>query len=157
MHRGAVLQQVMPLAMRNLAIAQERDKTRYRHVRSGNYDKSKVIFLLGQYVLVKQSKYNTLQSSVHPHILRILEIRDSGMIMLQGRCGATVTRHISQLAHCSVPVADQGGASCEEELRQPASQARLVIAHGGLGLLCTTVLAPIAFLGSILFGFPPRP
>ena len=26
--------------------------------------------------------------------------------MLQGRCGATVTRHISQLAHCSVPIAD---------------------------------------------------
>ena len=36
----------------------------------------------------------------------------------------------------------------EEELRQPASQARLPIAQGGLGVLRTTVLAPIAFLGS---------
>ena len=35
-----------------------------------------------------------------------------------------------------------------EELRQPVSRARLSIAHGGLGLLNTTVLAPIAFLGS---------
>ena len=92
--------------MRNLVIAQERDKTRFRHVRSGNYDKSKAKFLLGQYVLVKQSKINTLQTSVHPHILRIMEIRDSGVTMLQGRCGATVSRHISQLAHCSVPVAN---------------------------------------------------
>ena len=28
-HRGAVLQEVMPMAMRNLAIAQQRDRNRY--------------------------------------------------------------------------------------------------------------------------------
>ena len=42
----------------------------------------------------------------------------------------------------------------EEELRHPASQARLPIAHGGLGLLSTTVLAPIAFLGSFALAAP---
>ena len=42
----------------------------------------------------------------------------------------------------------------DEELRQPASQARLPIAQGGLGLLCTTVLAPIAFLGSFALAAP---
>ena len=42
----------------------------------------------------------------------------------------------------------------EEELRQPTSQARLVIAHGGLGLLNTTVLAPITFLGSFALAAP---
>ena len=42
----------------------------------------------------------------------------------------------------------------EEELRQPASQARLPIAQRGLGLLCTTVLAPIAFLGSFALAAP---
>ena len=42
-----------------------------------------------------------------------------------------------------------GGVSVlsEEGLRQSASHARLPIAHGGLGLLSTTVLAPIAFVG----------
>ena len=35
-----------------------------------------------------------------------------------------------------------------EELRQRASQARLPVAQGGVGLLSTAVLAPIAFLGS---------
>ena len=35
----------------------------------------------------------------------------------------------------------------EEEFRQPASQARLSIAHGGSGFPSTTALAPIAFLG----------
>ena len=42
----------------------------------------------------------------------------------------------------------------EEELRQPASQARLPIAKGWLGLLSTTVLAPIAFLGSFALAAP---
>ena len=43
-----------------------------------------------------------------------------------------------------------GGAPIlsEEGFRHPASQARLPIAHGGLSLLSTTVLAPTAFLGS---------
>ena len=40
-HRGATLQQVMPLAMRNLAIAQEGDKNRFRFNRGGTYDKPK--------------------------------------------------------------------------------------------------------------------
>ena len=40
-NRGAVLRHVMPLAMRNLAIAQRRDKERFRHVRGGGYVKPK--------------------------------------------------------------------------------------------------------------------
>ena len=42
----------------------------------------------------------------------------------------------------------------EEELRQPASQARLPVAQGGVGLLSTAVLAPIAFLGSFALAAP---
>ena len=42
----------------------------------------------------------------------------------------------------------------EEELRQPTSSARLPIAHGGLGLLSFTNLAPIAFLGSFARAAP---
>ena len=42
----------------------------------------------------------------------------------------------------------------EEELRQLASKARLPIAHGGLGLLTTKVLAAISFLGSIALAAP---
>ena len=96
----------MPLAMRNLAIAQERDKNRFRHVRGGGYDKPKAKFAKGQYVLLKQAKSHTLQPSVTPHILKITELRKSGVVVLQGRDGHKVSRQISQLAHCSVPVAD---------------------------------------------------
>ena len=43
-YRGAVLQNVMPLAMRNMAIAQQRDEECFRPVRSGGYDRPKATF-----------------------------------------------------------------------------------------------------------------
>ena len=89
-----MLKQVIPLAMRKLAIAQERDKTRYWFVRGGKYFKSKAKFKIGEYVLVKQSTNITLQPSVYSHILRVMELRNSGVVVLQGRDGATVTRQV---------------------------------------------------------------
>ena len=84
----------MPLAMKNLAIAQERDKKRHRFVRGGKYQKAKATFHVGEYVMVKQSTLNTLQPSVYPHTLRVMELRNSGVVVLQGRDGATVTRQV---------------------------------------------------------------
>ena len=105
-NRGAILQQVMPLATRNLAIAQQRDRERFRHVRGGGYHKPIAKFKLGQYVMVKHKKTHTLEPSVTPHILKIVELKDTGVVILQGRDGTKVPRQIQQLAHCSVPVAD---------------------------------------------------
>ena len=96
----------MPLAMRNLAIAQQRDKERLRHVRGGGYDKPKEKFKSNEYVLLNNSKKHTLKASVTPHILRIIELKKSGVVILQGRDGITISRQSSQLAHCSVPVSD---------------------------------------------------
>ena len=105
-NRGAVLQEVMPLAMRNLAIAQQRDKERFRHVRGGGYDRPKEKFAVGQFVMVKQMKIHTLQPSVRPHILRIVDVKSTGVAVLQGSDGSTVDHQVTQLAHCSVPIAD---------------------------------------------------
>ena len=105
-NRGAVLQEVMPLAMRNLAIAQQRDQERFRHVRGGGYDRPKAKFEVGQFVMVKQKKKHTLQPSVRPHILRIVNIKSTGVVVLQGSDGTTVDHQVTQLAHCSVPIAD---------------------------------------------------
>ena len=79
-HRGAILQ-VMPLAMRNLAIAQEGDKNGFRLVQGGAYDRPKAKFQLGEYfLLIKNKNINinkkrSLQPSVHLHILRNMEVR----------------------------------------------------------------------------------
>lgn len=104
--RGAILQEVMPLAMKNLAIAQQRDQERYRHVRGGGYYRPKATFKVGDFVMLKQPQGHSLLPPLYPHILRIVENRDSGVAVLQGNDGATITHQIAQLAHCSVPVAD---------------------------------------------------
>ena len=58
--RGTILREIMPLAMRNLAIAQERDKMRYNFFRGDKCLKRKSKFQKGEYVLVKKSALNTL-------------------------------------------------------------------------------------------------
>lgn len=106
--RGAILQEIMPLAMGNLAIAQQRDEERFRHMRGGGYDRPKALFVVGDFAMLKQAKDHTIQPSVRPHILQIVELRGSGVVVLQGSDGATITHQVSQLAHCLVPVSDRG-------------------------------------------------
>ena len=82
----------MPLAMRNLAIAQQRDKERYNLVRGGSWAKPKASFEPGDYVLVKRVKPNTLEAPAYPHVLRIVELRPSGIVVLEGSDGARCTK-----------------------------------------------------------------
>lgn len=72
---------VMPLAMRNLAIAQQRDKERYRLVRRGGWDRPKVSFALGDFVMIRQVTKDTLDVPSRPHVLRIVEIEPSGVVV----------------------------------------------------------------------------
>ena len=60
--RGQAFKRVMPLAMRNLAIAQQRDMERYGLVRGGGWDRPKASFAPGDYVMIKQVKDNTLEA-----------------------------------------------------------------------------------------------
>ena len=66
--RGQLYRKVMPLAMRNVAIAQQRDKERYRLVRGGGWDGPKLTFKPGDYVLMKQVQEDTLDVPGRPHI-----------------------------------------------------------------------------------------
>ena len=79
--RRQAFRKVMPLAMRNLAIAQQRDKERYRVVRGGGWDRPKASFKAGDYVLLKQKRKNTLDVLARPHILRVVEVEDSGVVV----------------------------------------------------------------------------
>ena len=84
----------MPIAMRNNAIAQQRDMERFRHVRGGNYDRPKAKFVEGEFVMLRRKKNHTLQAGVRPHILRIKELRKSGVVILQGRDGTTISHQL---------------------------------------------------------------
>ena len=91
-HRGAVLQEVVPMAMRNLviaqqrdrnhmrnlAIAQQRDRNHYQHVRGGGYSRPKTTFSVGDFVMLKQKVTNTLGVPVR-HILRVVALRGNGV------------------------------------------------------------------------------
>ena len=102
--RGQAFREVMPLAMRNLAIAQQRDKELYKLVRGGSWDRPKASFNAGDNVLLKQKKKHTLDVSVRPHILRVVEVRDSGVAVVEGSDAARIEEQVKNLAHNPLPV-----------------------------------------------------
>ena len=53
---GQEFREVMPVAMRSLAIAHKRDKERYGLVRGRGWDRPKASFKAGDYVLQKQKR-----------------------------------------------------------------------------------------------------
>ena len=105
-NRGRTFKRVMPLAMRNLAIAQQRQKERYSLVRGGEWAKPKASFAVGDYVMVKRETKNTLQAPAHPHVLRIVELRASGVVILEGSDAARCTKEMKDVAHCHLPILD---------------------------------------------------
>ena len=75
----------MPLAMRNLAIAQHRDKARFRRVGggTGGWDRPKTVIKEGDFVMVKRQTLGGLDIATNPHILRLLRLKESGVVVLQ--------------------------------------------------------------------------
>lgn len=63
--------------MRNMAIAQQRDKKRHRLVHGDDSDMPKVTFKAGDYVVLKQQTSSTLDARAQPHILRVVGIKPS--------------------------------------------------------------------------------
>ena len=104
--RGQAFKRVMPLAMRNLAIAQQRDKERYRLVRGGGWDRPKASFMPGDYVLLKQQTVNTLDAPTRSHVLRVVEIKPTGVALLEGSDAARVEEQQKNIAHCPLPILD---------------------------------------------------
>ena len=103
--RTAVLR-VIPLAFRNLAIAQKRDIERYRLVRGGGWDRPKVRFQSGDYVLLRQKNKDCLQPPARPHFLRVVELRSSGVVVLEGSDAARMLCQVKDIAHSSLPILD---------------------------------------------------
>ena len=103
--RGQAFKWVMPLAMRNLAIAQPRDKERYRLVRGGGWE-PKASFAPGDYVMVRQVTKNTLQAPARPHVLRIVELKPSGVVLMEGSDAARCEEQIKNVAHCPLTILD---------------------------------------------------
>ena len=87
-------------------IAQQRDKERYSLVRGGGWDRPKATFKPRDYVLLKQQTKNCLLPPARPHILRVVELRSSGVVMLERRDAARCQRQVKDIAHSPLPILD---------------------------------------------------
>jgi hypothetical protein len=103
--RAKFIQQAMPIVGDNLKIAQHRDTLRYARVHGGGFRPSVYRFYVGEYVYLRDSGIammgpSALQTAARGRILRIIEARPSGVMVLMGRDGKTTTAHCSHLAPC---------------------------------------------------------
>ena len=75
-------------------------------MRGGGWDRPKASFQSGDYVLLQQKKKDCLQPPARPHILRVVELRPSGVVALEGSDAARVQRQVKDIAHSSLPILD---------------------------------------------------
>ena len=99
--RAALLQQHCAIAMDNQRIAQHRNSLRYLQVRSGNHMPVRHRFAVGDFVYVRRrTVVNSLQSEAKPGIYRIVELRLSGVVVVMGRCGTSMSVNVEECAPC---------------------------------------------------------
>eukprot|EP00882_Tetradesmus_deserticola_P006752 GHRQ01007107.1.p1 GENE.GHRQ01007107.1~~GHRQ01007107.1.p1 ORF type:complete len:434 (+),score=70.66 GHRQ01007107.1:544-1845(+) len=100
LQRKELVKRICPKAMSNLQIAQHRDT----QIRSGTYEPKHAKFEVGDMVYTADvNTYSALQPRAKPAILRVVEVGPSGRLILQGRCGRTIDRHMTQCAPCHLP------------------------------------------------------
>ena len=104
--RAKLVKERTIMAGDNLLIAQHRDTLRYAKLRSGNYTPQLKRYLAGDYVYVKKKDKEGLDIRAKQLILRVLEVRPTGVLILQGRCGTKRAVHITQCAPCHLPNID---------------------------------------------------
>jgi hypothetical protein len=98
--RAALFQKWMPMAMRNLRIAQHRDTLRYAKTRSGAWKPNLVQFAVGDYVYLQREMLDTLDTRAGARILRVRSVAADGVLELEGSDGRTVRVHIERCAPC---------------------------------------------------------
>ncbi|GIL73012.1 hypothetical protein Vretifemale_3250, partial [Volvox reticuliferus] len=107
MQRAAVLRRHMAIAGANLLIAQHRDSLRYARLRGGAILPRMRRFEAGDYVYYRNTTGRTaLEPQARPEILRVVEVRPTGVLQLEGRCGNRITTHVTHCAPCHLPIDD---------------------------------------------------
>ena len=119
--RAGFVSRAMPTVANHLAIAQQRDTLRYAMTRSGAFKPMIRKFSPGDFVyLRKANKANTLDIQAKQTILRVLEVREDGTVLLQGRCGCSTVGNVINLAPCHLPNID---GTIDPTLARPAKDA----------------------------------
>ncbi|GLC55390.1 hypothetical protein PLESTB_000982200 [Pleodorina starrii] len=106
--RADAMRHRMAIAGENLLIAQHRDTLRYAALRGGGYHPKLREFDVGDYVYYRNtSSRTTLDPPAQPTILRVIEVRPSGVLVLEGHCGQTLKSHVKDCAPCHLPIRDE--------------------------------------------------
>jgi hypothetical protein len=100
LQRMELMRRNCAIAGENLAIAQHRDTLRYARVRSGDYQPQRYKFAVGDFAYLRRPSPEGLHMRVKPPIYRVKEVKPSGVVVLQGKCGRTVEHHLVNLAPC---------------------------------------------------------
>ena len=59
-------------------------------------------------MLVKRPTMGVLDNKTRPKVLKVVQFRESGVVVLQGRNGVQVHEQIKNVALCSLPFNDLG-------------------------------------------------
>jgi hypothetical protein len=107
-HRGKVMRRALAEAGENLLIAQHRNTLRYAFIRGGAYHPRLRRFEVGDYAYYRPTTtHAALDVPTALVILRVIEVRASGVIVLEGQCGTTFRAHVTNLAPCHLPILDE--------------------------------------------------
>jgi len=98
--RQEILRRAVPFAMDHLAIAQHRDEQRFARTRQGGYTAAILKAEVGHLVYIKDHGQRSLDPTVKERILQVVEVKSSGLLVLQGRDGLTITVHPTNVAPC---------------------------------------------------------
>ncbi len=111
----AALERMTPIAMANMEAAQRRDQEHYRTTRSGAYAKHVKWFQPGELVYISRAVTEgaTFQTKAAPGVYRVVQIRASGVLVLQGRCGGTFKENGQ---HCGPCLATHMDGSVDHDL-----------------------------------------
>ena len=99
--RAQLLRDNMASIDENLKVAQHRDTLRYAAKRDGKWLPRLHKFQVGDFVYRKRpNRLSTVQPKMQDGIYMVHEVRDSGVLVLQGKCGGVMSVHVTNCAPC---------------------------------------------------------
>jgi hypothetical protein len=106
MRRVRYIQDLGPIIAQNLRSAHERDCRRFKARRSGLYVPKVYHFAPGDFVFILeqgQKLGGTLGMRAHDEVLRVKEVRDSGVLVLTNQACIRFEKHMSHCVPCDLP------------------------------------------------------
>eukprot|EP00798_Chlamydomonas_sp_ICE-L_P029590 gene29590-biopygen5509 len=87
LERAQWIKRVSPTIANHIAIAHHRDTLRYAKIRGGAYHPRLRKFQVGDFVYIRRPNVrNSLQMAAQGMILRIIDLKPTEVVVLQGRC-----------------------------------------------------------------------